>query len=107
MQRSCRAPAITAVSRRLPIFMIVFVASSCATGSRPLFFDSTGFDTAAAAVVLLARGAASLRGAAGPFAFFFAGAFFGFVGIKGSAVSPISRNRSLFRAMFLFRTSAS
>ena len=106
MQRSCRAPAITAVSRRLPIILIVVIASSCASGSRPLFFDSTGFDTAAAAVVLLARGAASLRGAAGPFAFF-AGAFFGFVGIKASAVSPISRNRPLFRAMFLFRTSTS
>ena len=105
--RSGRAPA-TAVSRRLPILWIIFVASSCAAVSRPLFFVPTGFGTAAAAVPLLARGATSLRGAAVFVVFFFAAACFGFaLGIMESGVSPKLTNRPLFRAMFLFRTSTS
>jgi hypothetical protein len=110
MQRSGRSPA-TAVSRRLPIFWIVNLASPSALSSRPLFLVSPcfGFGTAAAAAVLLDRGAGSLRGAAAAFSFiFFAGAGFGFArGNTVSGVSPSWINTAVFRAMFAPRTSTS
>jgi len=110
MQRSGRSPA-TAVSRRLPIFWIVTLAWPSASVSRPLFLVSTcfGFGTAAAAAVLLDRGALSLRGAAAAFSFgFFAGAGFGFaMGNSTSGVSPRRRNSALFRATFAPRTLTS
>jgi hypothetical protein len=110
MQRSGRSPA-AAESRRLPILWIVNLASPSASGSRPLFFVSTGFGfgTAAAAAVLLAREAVSLRGAAAAFFFvLFAGAGFGFaMANTSSGVSPRPRNTALFRAMFAPRTSTS